>query len=417
MINLSRVQPFNIIKYILNVLLTTGLIKNSAILFIGSIVANSFALCGSILIIRLYPIDVVGYFFALVAWGSIFSLILPWGITQTIPLLLDSQLRMIVTLLTAINVITALLGLLFLLINPFCGIVLIIASLLCFISNAEVVLTRDSRLMMIAIIRTATPFFAYTLIALFAITSQNKNLLTVTIAYLLGIMCIVIIYYIKVIAPLLSNLNIKSARNILKDYPEFIKYIGPGFIFHSIAYNLPNIVSASFFSGKTAAIYGLANKFTIAITFLIGQAVGQSYTNYLSKKYRVNDGIKSQDKSLDIVLIILSIIVALIIYFIYPILFHYLFPAIWIDVTKYSIALIPLVIMIISVAPLSNLLQFKKKQKLIMQSHLTSLVISSCAFIIACKQYDFLLGIKIFAIGMSIRYIWLYIQIFMASKI
>lgn len=177
--------------------------------------------------------------------------------------------------------------------------------------------------------------------------------------------------YMNVIAILVTNIFIyicfvknydlfkivKFDFFILKEYLKFPRFIGPGMIFHTLAYQVPILVAGNFFSPSIAAYYNMAYK--LVYTPASG-SVNQVFMGKLSISNRNNSNIFSDFMKLAgvVATIFVVLTVALL-----PWVVDMIFGQKWMGSVDISIALLPLIFSLIAIAPLTNIFQFTNNQK------------------------------------------------------
>jgi O-antigen/teichoic acid export membrane protein len=394
--------------------LEAGLVGKSSTLMLATVLANGFSLIGYALLPRVFAVDIIGEYFAVLAIGNVISVFVHLGLVQAVPLMNDTELGQGTTLLTGISLIVILSGFVSAAGNGHVALVLLAAGILSLVTLIEVVLIREGRVGGIALFRLMTPIFSFTCALLLGLLFQG-SLEMIVGGYLLGLAAIVLIGSAILIIPLMVAISVADVRELSQSYSRFLQYIGPGLLFHTAAYNLPSVVGLSFFGGSVVAAYNLAYKFVLAPMTIVGKAISQAYISNLSSAYR-SDREFSFAKRVDMVLFGLALSAAAGIYYVFPWVASLLFPETHQQVAAYAIALIPLVIAMLTVSPLSNILQFTNNQKKIFHLHVLSFLLSLAAFGLAVYVNNFLVGVGTFSVLILLRYAWLYREIVRARR-
>lgn len=388
--------------------------KKSSILLASSLVSNVVGLLGYFLLVKVYPIDVIGEYFALFAASTILGTIIHFGFSQAIPLMDNRELRYAVTILSSISLSFIFIGGVFLVFGLREALFPLFAGVLSASSLSEIVFVRSGRVRYIAVFRVLLPLSSFS-VCIIASLFFVKSYHSMAFSYLFGYSLIACYALRFSVIPNLSKVTMLDFYSLVRKYSKFMKYIGPGMIVHTVAYNMPSTVGLNYFGPTSIAAYNLAYKFVLAPMSIVGQAVGQSYVSRLSREYRTKTGLR-QDYMLDVVLFIFSMTACLVIYFLFPVVARWLFPDNSQEIIRFSVALIPLAFSMLYVAPLSNLFQFTNNQKKIFFAHLLTLLCAGVAFTIAIYLGDFLFGVRLFSILVFIRYFWLYFEILKVRK-
>jgi len=387
----------------------------SVVLFLSTVAANLISLLGYILLTNVYSMELIGEFFSVFAFASIISVFIHFGFSQAIPLMSEGEVKLGVTLLSCASLFVIFLSFFSLIIvSSYIFLIFFAAGVMSFRSLLEVVLIREGRVKAIAFIRTSTPFFSFVFVLICGLVFEMDVELIVA-SFFFG-MTIVVLFFLKhIVFPLFVRLNIEKIRMLIGNYVNFFKFIGPGLLFHTAAYNLPSAVGLHYFGGAAIASYNLAYKFVLAPMGMLGNAIGQTYISNLSRDHRNNSSLAMSAK-LDIILFIVASVVSGLIYIVFPWVARMLFVDNHVEITNYAIALIPLVFSMLSVAPLGNLFQFTNNQRKILVIQLFTFLSSLLAFSIAIFNDDFLLGVQVFSFLTLIRYAWVYYEILQVRK-
>ncbi len=384
-------------------------IGKSATLFLATITANVFSLVGIIVLTRIYSMEILGEFFAVIAMTSVSTILLHAGFIQAIPLMNDDELKVGVSLLAAVSLVVFALSLLILLFSQSLFVLAMAAA----ISNLgfllEMTLIREGRVRLIAAYRIALPIASFAFILIY---NQwfSVNAYWVAFSYYLGMLLVIVYSSKSVLVPLLIKLTSGQVMDLVKTYNRFPRFIGPGLLLNAAAFNFPIFVGLHYFGGATISAYHLAYRFVMAPMNVLGQALGQAYTSKLSALYRHSHVLKTAF-TLDSLLFSLAVIVSLLIYFIFPWVSLLLFNQNHFEISEYAFALIPLVFSMLSVAPLSNLFQFTNRQGMILSVQLVTFFTSLLSFFIGVLLNSFMTAVVIFSLMTLVKYAWVYSEI------
>ncbi|VAW71122.1 hypothetical protein MNBD_GAMMA12-1273 [hydrothermal vent metagenome] len=384
-------------------------IGKSSILFFATILANVLSLLGIIMLTKIYSMEILGEFFAVIAITSVLTILLHAGFIQAIPLMNEEELKVGVSLLTVVSAIVFGLSLLCLLLSQYLFVLAMAAAISNLGALLEITLIREGRVRFIAAYRIALPISSFTLILIYS-QSLTVNAYWLALSYYVGMLLLVLYSATLVLVPLLVKLKPVQVIKLIRTYNRFPRYIGPGLLFHAAAFNLPIFVGLHYFGGATISAYTLAYRFVIAPMNVLGQALGQAYTSKLSQLYRHSNVLKTTF-SLDSLLFSLAVIVSLLIYFIFPWVSQWLFDDNHIQISEYAFALIPLVFSMLSVAPLSNLFQFTNRQRMILGVQLITFLSSLASFFIGVLLNSFMTAVVIFSLMTLLKYGWVYFEI------
>ena len=389
--------------------LEAGLVGKSSTLMLSTVVANGLSLIGYALLPRVYDVSLVGEFFAVIAIANVLSVFVHLGLVQAVPLMDDSDLKVGVTLLGSISLFVLMIGLVSSAVSGYMALVFLAAGVLSLVALVEVVLIREGQVGGIAVFRVTLPLFGFFSVLVFGSTYPGGLNLIVG-SYLGGLSVTVFAASAILLFPLTISIDAVQIRRLGKDYSRFLRYIGPGLLFHTAAYNLPSVVGLTYFGGTAVAAYNLAYKFVLAPMTIVGKAISQAYISNLSSAYRRGATFSFAGK-LDFALLSLALLAAAGIYFVFPWVALLIFPETHAEISAYANALIPLVAAMLTVSPLSNILQFTDNQKKIFRLHVVSFLMSLFAFGLAIYVGQFLVGVALFSSLILVRYLWLYREI------
>ena len=386
-------------------------VKKTSVLFSGSLVTSAIGLLGFFIVAKLYTTDTLGSFYMFISIITILSTIANFGYTQAIPLLDDSETKdMYSSIFLLATIIIFLFAPVILYLNQYGIFILFITLLNTYISIVDQSFVRDQRVHDLNIIRVGKIVLTLSFVILsFYIFGDNLDMLIYV--HFVSSMIFVIYLKLKYFQDIkIINFN-SNTKVILKKYIRFPKFIGPGMIFHQIAYQIPILIAGSYFSPSVAANYNMAFKLVYTPASLVSSAISQVYMGDLSKKNRNGENIFHSLKKISLGLFLFAIFFVIAISLVLPYIVNTFFDAQWSSSIDMSMALLPLIFALISIAPLTSLFQFTNNQKYIFTVHLFSMLIAFSSFAIAVYAKDFLLGVQIFAIVMFIRYIFLALKL------
>lgn len=358
--------------------------------------------------------EVVGEYFSVVAISSIIAVLIHFGFAQAVPLMDEKEVRVGITILTGMTLFLIAIGFVAAVFSGYLFFVFLVSGIISFITLIDAILIREGRVKPIAVLRICSPFLGFSS-AIFSGYFLGDELDVLIGSYFFGMFVVILALFRYAIWSKLVRVHKDQFRKLIFSYSRFPRFIGPGLIFHTAAYNLPSIIGLHYFGGGVVAAYNLAYKIVLAPMTILGQAIGQAYISKLSHAYRNSNSLKAGIR-LDAVLFTIAFTVSVFVYVAFPWIAMIIFPEHYTEISAYAIALIPLVFSMIAIAPLANLLQFTGNQKKIFYMHTLSFMGSVTAFSIAIYLEDFLLGVVSFSWFMMARYAWLYFEILMVRK-
>lgn len=392
-------------------LLKNDFAKKTTSLFSGSLAASLISLLSFFIIAKLYSVDVLGEYYMFVAVVTILNMVSTFGYLQTMPLLKDSELRDMyfsIGFLAFIILIVVSPALVFYIEH---WLLLIFNSYLVVVfSLNEQLFIRDQKIKELNTARISrTVINMIFLISSFYIFGDD--LLCMIIMNVIAILVTNIFIYIYFIKNYSLFKMVKFDFSVLKEYLKFPRFIGPGMIFHTLAYQVPILVAGNFFSPAIAAYYNMAYKLVYTPASLISGSVNQVFMGKLSISNRNNSNIFNGFIKLAGVLSIVAIVFVTLTVALLPWVVDMVFGQKWIGSVDISIALLPLIFSLIAIAPLTNIFQFTNNQKHIFKVHFFSFVIALVAFGVAVLLSDYIVGVWLFSIMMFVRYIFIALRL------
>lgn len=395
-------------------LLKKDFIGKSGILFTSSLISSLISLAGFVILSKVYSLELMGVFFAVLAVANIISVFVHFGMIQAIPLMSDEEIKVGASFLIAISFIALVTGLLALLFSAYLSIVLLASAFVSLGAVLEIILLRESRVKFIASYRIILPLASFSS-AIFMNLLFDVDGLLLVLGYFFGFALVNLYSLNKVARPLAVKLTVTNIKSLIQTYERFPRFIGPGIIFSTAALSIPSVLGLHYFGAVAVASYNLAYKLVLAPMSILGQALGQSYTSDLSSSYRNKNALAS-NRHLDGFLFSLASFVSILIFFLFPWVSKLLFGADHLQITYFAYALIPLVFSMLSVAPLSNLFHFTNGQKTILKIQFIILISSLVSFFIGVMFNSFLVGTAVYSVLTLIRYIWVYHEIRLVRK-
>lgn len=389
----------------LSALKKSTLFKASSLLFASSVLSNLIGLGGFILLSKVYTPDVLGSIFTITAVAAIINICVVMGYQQAVPLMKDKELSCFFVGLTC------LLSVVFVLLSP----LLMFYEYWFFISSyvllgvvsmvSEVIFVRDHQTKRLAFVRIAFPliFYSFSVLAYF---SYGSSLIALMNFQIFALFLRVLIFYRVVLNKYLRKVRLLNVLAVLKKYRKFPRYVGPGIVFSTAAYQIPIVVAGSFISPETAAHYNMAYRMAFAPVQMLGGAITEAYTQFLSARYRSGLNLFSGFGTLRLVLLVLGVISTLSVMLLMPLVVSFFLGEEWQGSIEYIYALIPLLFAVVSLAPVTAIFQFTNSQKYIFYIHLSSLVISLFCFGVVVHLYSFMYGVVCFSIIMLVRYFY-----------
>jgi O-antigen/teichoic acid export membrane protein len=389
----------------INKLTKNYLVNKVAFLFSGLLVTNIINLLGFFIIAKLFSVTTLGEYYMFIATASILNVFLTLGYLHSIPILKDDELKDMYLSITLLSILVLIL------VSPliyyffdFALLLLVFSLAQVFTSLSQQVFIKDQLIKKLNITNIGTSIsnmcftigsfylFGDNLFYLILMTTLSSTLVNLTV-YLIYLKSYNLFY--------LRSLEI----NILKKYIKFVKYIGPGMAFHTIAYQIPILIAGNFFSPAVAAYYNMAFKLVYLPATLISASVSQVFVGKLSINNRNGENIFQSFNDLAKYMAIVAILFIISTITILPYFIEIFFGEKWIGSIEISFALLPLVFSLIAISPLTNVFQFTNNQEKVFILHFFSFLISLISFAIGVFLRDFVIGVYIFTISMLIRYV------------
>lgn len=211
------------------------------------------------------------------------------------------------------------------------------------------------------------------------------------------------------------NLNLKHLH-ILKVQKDFPKYIGPGMLCNTLAYQIPILVAGSFFSSTVAAQYNMAYKLVYTPGILISGSISNVYQGRLSKLFRQNKSVFQGFTKFLLILCSMAIIFVSLIGIVLKVFVENFFEEQWMKSIDMSLGLLPLIFSLMAISPLLGILKFTNNLKYSFMLQLISLLFSGIAFVLAIHTKNFVLGITTFSILMLIAHLTILVKLFSIRK-
>lgn len=381
-------------------------VRHTGVLFSSALVANLITLAGFLLLAQYFSTGTLGELYMFTALCSIVTMLALMGYHHAVPLMTAAELgaALAAGMPLAVIIVLALVPLsmfatYWYLVTPF-----VVASLVSQVG--EMVLVRDQRPREIALLRVGVPVIAYSLsfVSFALYGDESRALLTAqTLAGGIGALT----YWRVTISGYVTGGNFREGVRVLKAYARFPRYIGPGMIFHTIAYSLPVLVAGRFFSPATAAVYNMGFKLIFAPMQMLGAAVTQVYTGRLSERQQSQRDLFEGYSQLRSALFVTGAVSCVSIYALAPVLVKLLLREEWAPAATYARALTPLMFAMVAIAPLGSLFQFTNNQRYVYRVHALSALVSVGAFGAALLLDEFLYGVVMFSLLMMVRYVFI----------
>lgn len=197
---------------------------------------------------------------------------------------------------------------------------------------------------------------------------------------------------------------------VLKKYYKFPFYNMPNTLLNSIGRELPVILLTIFFSPAIAGFFFLAKRITQQPVSLVGGAIANVVKGTAPLVHR--DGslalfyIEINKQLLRIFFAPLAILAA-----IFPPLFVFIFGEEWYDAGLIATILIPWVMMIALVNPISTIPQVLAKQEVALYFEILLLILRGSGFLLGVYHESYTLAISLFSlgavIGIFIKMLWI----------
>lgn len=201
-----------------------------------------------------------------------------------------------------------------------------------------------------------------------------------------------------------------TMRAVLKKYRKFPFYNMPNTMLNSVGRELPVILLTVFFSPAIAGFFFLANKITQQPISLVGGAIANVVKGNVPLVHR--DGnlglffVEINKQLMRIFFIPLAILGA-----VFPSIFIFIFGQEWKEAGLISTILIPWVMMIALVNPISTIPQVLAKQEVALYFEILLLFLRAGGFLLGVYLESYILAISLFsfsaAIGIFIKMLWI----------
>ena len=371
----------------------------------GLVLTNIINFVGFLIIAKLFHVETLGQYYIFIAIATVMNIVITVGYPQSIPLLKNEELRdMYLSILLLASLLICIASpFIFLVYDQALFLILYGFAQAC-LSISQQVFIRDQLVYNINIMNglnsVGNIFFILMGFHLYGNSLYHLILMTTLSVILVNIMI-----YVAFLKDYKFFQFYKFNINILWKYNNFSKYIGPGLILHTVAYQIPTLAAGYFFSPSIAAYYNMAYKLVYLPATLISSSISQVFVGRLSQKSRQNEGIFFGFTELSKYLILISTIFMTSLWIIVPKIIIVFFDDSWMGAIQISYALLPLAFALIAISPLSAVLQFTNNQLTILKLHTYSLLISILSFGLGIFLNNFIIGVYIFSIAMLIRYL------------
>lgn len=408
---ISQLLKIMNLKSVLWKIKNISFIKKVTFLFSGLLISNIISLLAFFVAAQLYNVETLGNYYIFISLGTVLNVLATLGYTHCLPVVKDDEIRqMFFSIFLAATVILILISPVISYFYDFSFLLIVFCLSQVYTSLTQQLLIKDQLIKKLNFINIGTSLsnllFSVTCFFLFGDNLFYLILFTTTSSVLVNIL--VHFNYIKYYSFFNKN---SFSYNLLKKYDNFLKFIGPGLILHTIAYQIPTLVSGTFFTPALSAYYNMAYKLVYLPASLISASISQVFIGRLSMLHRDNDDIFKGIEKLFLTMIALAIIFVMSAFFLLPQAVVFLFGDKWLNSIDISFALLPLVFSLISISPLSNIFQFTNNQKTVFGLHLYSLFVSLTSFTTGIYLDNFTVGLYIFSISMLGIYIILALKI------
>jgi len=382
-------------------------------LFSGSIISNIISLGAFFVIAKLYNIDILGQYYMYMSIILIFGELSSLGYLSSIQVLNDEELKKMYNsiFLLAICILVLIFPFLYYY-SQFALYIIITVILTLYYMLAEKIFIRNMETKKLNTIRIGrvTINAIFIIVSFFIFGGDDINyIIIMNILSIIFIDLYIFLFYFK--KDNLIDINLNYLR-ILVEQKEFPKYVGPGLICHTIAYQIPILVAGTFFSPTIAAQYNMAYKLVYTPGILISSSISNVFQGRLSKLFRANKDIFQGFNKFVYILFIVAIVFIFSIIFILPYFVEYFFDIKWSGSIDISMALLPLIFSLMAISPLLGVLKFTNNLKYGFRLQFASLLIAIISFSISVMLNDFLLGVIIFASLMLIAHIKMGFKLF-----
>ena len=264
----------------------------------------------------------------------------------------------------------------------------------------------------------------FTLIGSFRILLGAGSPLALLILYLLNLnqleklillqasICLLIgVFYAVITTP-------RSIVRMKRDFPSALKALGKGVnapkfllpsnLLNLTAFNLPILAIEGWFGPAAAAQYAYVLRFGFGPVALIGGALYQIFYGHLSEAIRLNSrSMQAQFLGARRRVAFAACTVALVIAVLYPLSFKYFLGDAWMDAGWMAVIYSPFFAIMLYLAPLTVVLNVFSRQEIELKSQLHYFLLSLLSFSLAIILDCIWIGIFLFSILGSLRYMLL----------
>jgi O-antigen/teichoic acid export membrane protein len=204
---------------------------------------------------------------------------------------------------------------------------------------------------------------------------------------------------------------------LAKRYIKFLKFGMVAELFGTASLRVPIIIAAEYFEKNYAAYYGVAFRLVVSPILILVGNIAQLF------KYRVSENKKSGLPSLSlfakylIFLILIGIAELIIILTSANYLVIFFLTETYAPVSDILIRMLPYIIMLTIVSPLTSVLAIFEKQEFLLYNKISFLIVSCLCFGYGVYVQDFYSAITNFSISMSCIYIIILVQVYVILKL
>ncbi|NOH65223.1 oligosaccharide flippase family protein [Vibrio rotiferianus] len=204
------------------------------------------------------------------------------------------------------------------------------------------------------------------------------------------------------------NISVYRMLRLLRLEKGFLIWVAPSEIMNRLAYYFPTLIIDKIFGVASAGQYSLTLRVCFSPISLITNAVGQVFQSHLAQENREGKGKQGLlTKSFIIKIVLLSSIITFSFYFIVPSIVRIIFGSEWDEAIVYIKILSPLFGLMAVVTPLTTAFHVYRKNVEVIVQQAIFLLISLFSFSVSWYLNSLDIGVVIFSVLSSLRYVYL----------
>ena len=372
---------------------------------------------------RIYSQQEIGYYSVYMAYFTIINVISLLSYDLVIPKIEDKD--SLGTLVVALNILAIFVSCIVYLVSKLFNyeFSLYLATITLFLSLtkiANLLNLRANKIRLLAGVKLSQPIAFLMCVYILPLLAEADTELLI-LSQLLSVVAVSVIYYIitnigliKINEYYVGKMNCHPVQmlKLLHRYKEFSVFVAPSAVFSSLTYNLPIIIIERFIGPVYAAQYSITQKFCQRPINMVGGIINNLYYGKLSETVRLkNKNGYRHFRQLNKGLVIMALMALFAIGVVLPLIIKLVLGDEWTLAAKMISILSPLFTLMLLVAPLGVVFFVFNEQRYVFYNQLVNLIISILVFGIAAYTNNLLVGVVMFSIFGTIRYLFIYRKI------